>query len=32
MRAELDKWEAIAQAEAEYWLTREREEIGEIWL
>ena len=26
LRVETDKWEALAQAEAEYWMARDREE------
>lgn len=32
MKIELDKWNAITQAEAEYWMTRDREEIEEMLL
>jgi hypothetical protein len=34
LRAEMDKWEAIAQPEAEYWEARAREEamaVKEAW-
>lgn len=31
MKIELDKWNAITQAEAEYWMARDREEIEEVW-
>jgi hypothetical protein len=31
LRIEIDKWETIAQAEAEYWAARNREEAVEAW-
>lgn len=30
LRVETDKWEALAQAEAEYWMARDREEAEEV--
>ena len=31
LRAEMNKWEADAQAEAEYWDARARQDAEEVW-